>query len=261
MTAADTAPVRSKRQEETPVRRGGELPTTPHDSQALAGGKTKTVPNAGVVERRKRDRRSLGIVFLLLAVISLVGGAALLLPKAPTSPWLKAHLHSILFADYSAQLGGAWRPAIGLGLLADFLNDNGLPGDGLEATMQAGLLTPIPSVTPLPGTVYPTATVRTPTPTATASPAGTGTATATRTMTATVTPTGATPLPRTPTATRRATTTDSPWEPTDPVHPPTATSQPTEPLATPTYRPPTATLSLPTVTPQPTATSIPYPYP
>jgi hypothetical protein len=246
-------------EEESPNGKLVRPPTRPRPAQPFPEQQVRTLPGISLAERRKRERRNTAIVLLMLAVICLIGEAVLLLPRSAPSPWLDVSLHSVLAADYNADLQALEQPVVGLGLLGDMYVEEG--GFGVEdrmATLEARLLTPVPTVTPLPGTVHPTATLlvaaATATPASTQAPAVTSTngatPTATHTATQTTSPTatrpGWTPT-RTPTATPRATE----IEPPDPTA--TRTLPPTQP-------PPTATHT-PTPTRPPTETPDPYPYP
>lgn len=272
MNEAKTAPLGSARDDESAGERLLRPPTRPLRSQPVPVEKNRTLPGMAVQERKQRDRRNAAIVLLLIAVICLMGEAVLLLPRSSPSPWLGVSLHSVLAADYNADLNPAVRPVVGLGLLGDIYGEEGSYGiDSRMATMEASLLTPVPSVTPLPGTVYPTATVLI--AVATASPAPTHTQpgststpgaspTATQTPTQTTTPT-ATLAGWTPSRTRTPTRTPLATE-TEPAHPtatqPAPTQPPTATQPAPT-RTPTATNPPPTPTHLPTETPDPYPDP
>ncbi|HWQ83682.1 MAG TPA: hypothetical protein VN363_03895, partial [Anaerolineales bacterium] len=115
---------------------------------------------------------------LALGGLLIVTGLLLsLIPWGTVVPWLSVTLHSMLAADYSPDLSGARLPPVRLALAAEALADQGYlqtaaaPGLGLSATpgdilatLQTGLLTPIPTVTPRPGeTLFPLITL-TPSP-------------------------------------------------------------------------------------------------
>ena len=169
--------------------------------------------------------------------------------------WVPFNLHSILKADYSADIRGYPLQQVGIGVIEDYYHDQGyLDSNARMGTLQANLLTPVPTVTLFPGILVlsPTATDEitpteisvTSTPTEmSVSPDATSTSTPTNTSTAQPSPTsqvtviyptstsppGSTPKP-----------TDSP-APTATVVPPTATRLPstaTRPAPTATRRPP-----------------------
>jgi hypothetical protein len=181
---------------------------------------------------------------------------------------LPVTLHSLLTADYSVDSFYVSFPNINLSLILDVLGDQAPEGafKGYE-TLQSSLLTPVASVTPLPGEftqVPPSATptpalpgpsvtpssippdTRTPTPSLT--PAATGTPTeqpiytAQPTVKLTITPTKTRATQVRPTSTRSSQATQTP------------TQVPPTQAVTPTRKPPTATKP-------PTPTKAPHPYP
>ena len=135
----------------------------------------------------------IGVVLLLLTLLTLG-----LWPGVVTSEQrpelgqrtLPVVVHSTLAADYSADALPT-RPGVGVNLIFDTIKDQEPEAD-LDARKEAvlaGLLTPVPTVTPLfTPTPSPTATAvpptSTPTPTATATPTFTPTPTPTATATA-----------------------------------------------------------------------------
>lgn len=216
----------------------------------------RTLPGPALMDRKRRERKNLMGILLVLVLVFLLLEATLLAPRrAAVAGWLNSDLHSILYADYSADLTGNRQAPVGLGVFADMLADSTSTAQpGALETMMASLLTPVPSATALYGTIFPTSTplVGSPTPsvfvtsTQTAEPTSTPdaavTATDTPTPTATFTPTR--------TSTRTATRT--------PTREPTSTHPP----ATSTHPPPTSTNPPPTATSRPpTDTPVPYPYP
>jgi hypothetical protein len=175
-------------------------------------------------------------------------------------------LHSLLTADYSADPINLQFPVLNLSIILEALGDNA-PGRAsiANATLQSSLLTPVASVTPLPGeiiqkppTASPTMTLITPSITASATP--TPSPTPNLNPIETETPTNQpffTPQPTTwatlaPTKTK--TTQNRPTS-TQAFRPsPTPTQAPPTLAPTPTNKPPTATT-------RPTATRPPNPYP
>ena len=177
-------------------------------------------------------------------------------------------LHSLLTADYSADAINLHFPALNLSIILDALGDHAPEvAYSANATLQSSLLTPVPSVTPLPGEVVQNPPSATPTPTSWV-PSITASATLTMTPTPTPSPTSvgtemSTGQPSyTPQATNWATlaptktkTTQIRPTSTQAFHPsPTPTKVPPTLAPTPTRNPPTATA-------RPTATNPPHPYP
>jgi len=212
-----------------------------------------------------------GLMFPFGWLLQAVGGQ---------SNWFPVSLHSVLAADYSADLRALHLPPIQLGLIADILNDSTTLTPGRFATLEGNLTTPVPTVTPRPG--YPTPTLpASPIPPATPTPRP-GLAGSPTPLAASVTPLPSqessltptfTPWPFTPTlpaSTARATGTRFPTQPATPTQPGTPT-QPATPTPVPTgtllpgptdtSRPPTSTLPPPTSTPRPRPTRTPNPYP
>lgn len=200
--------------------------------------------------------------WILLGLSAFFSILALLLSvlKGPNLPWLPVHIHSVLTADYSQDPRGQPIAQVQLNLIYEFLRDlttnrgsaSGDDPDERYAEVIEELLTPVPTVTPMPGaTVFvPTAqpgASQTPALTAefTATLLPTEQASLTPTVTATLwpspTPTGtlvyptATNPPPGPTRTRPPAATSTRPPPTQP--PPTATPRPTQPP--PTQPPPT----------------------
>lgn len=216
-------------------------------------------------DRERRDRTRWLFFFIALLLLSVLCLAmSLFYPpwwSGSGSRWIPVGLRSVLKADYSADASVASLPQVGIGLIANAINDqpeaSGLPER--MATVVGNLQTPVPTVTPYifgPGTATPglaaTPTLPGPAPTraqASATPGSTQgphpTLTLTQTLIVYFTPTsspagGETPIG--PTSTPRPHT-------STPV-PPTATS-----------RPPTSTSAPPTHTPLPPPTSTPKPPP
>jgi hypothetical protein len=170
-------------------------------------------------------------------------------------------LHSLLTADYSADALNVRFPKLNISILLDALGDRA-PDKAASAyaTLQSSLLTPVPTVTLMPGeitqnppTASPTATAAE--PSTTASP----TVTATPSPTPSPTPAGTNPplytvaptLQPPPTSTRVKSTQTRPPRPTA-----TATLAPPTQAATPTRKPPTPTKAS---NPYPGPTKPPYP--
>ncbi|NUM45928.1 MAG: hypothetical protein HUU38_14580, partial [Anaerolineales bacterium] len=183
-------------------------------------------PNTDPVSpaRTKRVQQS-----LLLTLFFLASGAFLLF--ALEGPMQRTELISVSLqtdrlADYSIDPLTTPLPVISLALIEDFLRDQNPQATGVierVATAQAGLLTPIPTVTPRPGEGEPPP-VATPTPTATVPPAPENTPELTPTATPTPGP-SSTPSP-TPTLTPTSTL---PFAATVTLTP---TSAPNDPTAT-----------------------------
>lgn len=170
-------------------------------------------------------------------------------------------LHSLLTADYSADASNMQFPVLNLSIILEALGDRAPDvAYSANATLQSSLLTPVASVTPLPGevdqnppTAIPTATLLVPTITASATPTMTPTPTPALTSVGTGTPTSQPFYTAQPT--NRATLA--------PTKTKTIQNQPTNtqvfhPSPTPTKSPPT---NAPTATARPTATNPPPPYP
>ena len=157
--------------------------------------------------------------------------------RAPVLPWLPVHLHSILAADYSQDPRGQPVAQINLSIIYDLLRDlsadRNNPGDASPDERYSNvidqLLTPVPTITAMPGTI-----VFVPT----AKPQTTDSTTATTDSPATLTPT------QHPTGTLATTATIGP------------TSTPTYILTfvTATHRPPTQQPPMPTNTRPPAIT-------
>jgi len=209
----------------------------------------------------------IGLMFPFGWLLQAVGGQ---------SNWLPVSLHSVLTADYSADLRALHLPPIQLGLIADILNDSATLTPGRFATLEGNLTTPVPSVTPRPG--YPTSTIPpSPIPPATPTPRP-GLAASATPLLATMTPMPSQTLSLTPTltpgilltntppiSTPFATSTRPPTQWVTPTVPPTGTPlpQPTDTLRPPTSTlpPPTSTLPPPSPTTRPRPTRTPNPYP
>jgi hypothetical protein len=166
-------------------------------------------------------------------------------------------LHSLLTADYSADAINTQFPILNLSIILEALGDHAPAGAlNANATLQSSLLTPVASITPLPGE-----TIQNP---ATATPRATliiPSITVSSTPTPTPSPTTSlpffTPQPTVQTTlapTKTKTTQNRPTS-TQTFHPsPTPTQAPPTQAPTPTHKPPTATS-------RPTATQPPHPYP
>jgi hypothetical protein len=209
----------------------------------------------------------IGLMFPFGWLLQAVGGQ---------SNWLPVNLHSVLAADYSADLRTVNLPPIQLGLIADILNDSATQTPGRFATLEGNLTTPVPTVTPRPG--FPTSTIPpSPTPPATPTPRPGLAVTATQ-LPATVTPIPSQASSLTPTLTPALIVTNTPVVSTPfatSTRPPTQWVSPTaRPSGTPlpaptntlhpptsTLPPPTATLPPPTPTPRPRPTHTPVSYP
>lgn len=223
---------------------------------------------------RSADRESGGLPgwlpYALGGLVFLAGLLAALLPWGTLIPWLSVSLHSLLSADYSADLDAQRLPPVRLALAAEAMADQGytlgtsIPGDYL-ATVQTNLLTPIPTVTPRPGeTLLPLTTPPfSPTPLS-PTPALLPTATPTPiwAVTPTFTLTATTALNQTrqpPMSTARFTLAPT-RRPTNPPVQPTRTPTP-KPTDLPATATPHHTSVPPTRTLRPTATNDPYPPP
>lgn len=97
------------------------------------------------------------IIFLLLLFIFILLVLILILPLLrANSPWLPVAMHSILHADYSADLHPSMQAPVSIGLIGDIIQDtNPTQAPQRLATVVSGLQSPVPTVTP-----YPTATPR-----------------------------------------------------------------------------------------------------
>jgi hypothetical protein len=183
---------------------------------------------------------------------------------------LPVTLHSLLTADYSVDAFYVSFPNINLSLILDVLGDQA-PAEASNdyATLQSSLLTPVATVTPLPGKITqvppsatPTAPILgpsvtpssiptiTPSPTPSLTPAMMGTGTPTDQPLYTAQPT----LKPLVTPTRPRATQIRPTSTRPPQATPTQTQAPPTQAATPTRKPPTATKA-------PTPTKAPHPYP
>jgi hypothetical protein len=177
-------------------------------------------------------------------------------------------LHSLLTADYSADAINIQFPILNLSIILEALGDLAPSGAlNANATLQSSLLTPVASVTPLPGetiqnppTATPTATLINPSTTANATLTPTPSPTPSLAPAETETPTNQpffTPQPTVWTTlvpTKTKTTQNRPTS-TPSFHPsPTPNQAPPTQAPTPTNKPPTPTA-------RPTATQPPHPYP
>ncbi len=245
---------------------------------------------AGTNRQIRRDRL-VWLAYLLFFGFAVVVVYLIWAMKTPHDDHVPVGLHSVLFADYSADPRGARLPGVEFGIIEEVIADQGGTDASVRfSTLQSAQQTPVPTITPrLSGTptteggtptlagFSPTATgtqraSQTPTKTATPTVSATarvGTSTATHLgPTSTRTPTGFpsatvrtpthTPDSDDPTNTPRPPT-DTPQPPTDTPLPPTDTSEP------PTSEPPTDTPEPPTHEPPtpepPTDTPDPYPGP
>jgi len=168
------------------------------------------VPDTKFSLFRDRSTRSwllllAGLVFLSLLALGWLAAFGNALPRLTRLP---VGLHSDLRADYSAD-ARTMLPPLNARIIEDALRDQAL--FETPVAIQRILFSPVPSVTPLPGAIFPTPTE--PVPTATLSPQ-TPTqppaplATHTSPPQASPTPTARrTGTPSTPTATRLATST------------------------------------------------------
>jgi hypothetical protein len=200
---------------------------------------------------------------LLVLVLALFGQAS-----SQEFRIIAVSLHSLLTADYSADAFNGQFPILNLSIILDTLGDHAPDGaSSANATVQSSLLTPVASVTPLPGeviqntpTATPTATLLVPTIAASATPTSTPSPTPSLTSTRTDTPTSQpfyTPQPtfRATVAPTKTKTTQNRPTSTQAFHPsPTPPQAPPTQAPTPTHKPPTATA-------RPTATKPPHPYP
>jgi hypothetical protein len=221
----------------------------------------KSLPVKAKGSQPGRSRATLQ-TWVLLGLSAFFSILALLLSvlKGPNLPWLPVHIHSVLTADYSQDPQGQPIAQVQLNLIYEFLKDltsnrgqaNGDDPDERYAEVIEELLTPVPTVTPMPGaTVFvPTAqpgASQTPAlpaeftatllPTELASLTHTATTTLLPSPTSTGTlvyPTATNPIPS-PTRTRPPAATSTQLPPTQPA--PTATPSPTQPP--PTQPPPT----------------------
>lgn len=201
----------------------------------------RTAPrSSGQIEAKNSSVLLWMIGLIFLGMMSLPLSLVYANPYFKGEPqWVPVALHSILYADYSADPGSARIPAAKLNLIKEALADQA--GDdsakGFEG-VQEGLKTPVATVGS--GLPLATATIAAPTATAT-SMAQTVTPTRshpTRTASPTPTPTTVLLLPtRTPLATKQPTRTSKPARDPDPTDTPRPTQKPTEPR--PTQPPPT----------------------
>ena len=198
---------------------------------------------------QKSDKRFGWIILLFLGTISLLLCVILLLPlTVGRSPWLDVTLHSIMAADYRADLNPVLVNPVGMGVIAEVLQDaTGTPTPGVLETIMVELQTPVSTVTPRPKEGV-TNTPRNPTPT---EPSVLPTSTDVPQATETPRPPGVPTPTRTPRPGRTATPTYVPS--------PTPPSVPTDtPASPPTHQPPTNT-PRPTRTQPPPATNTPHP--
>ena len=175
-------------------------------------------------------------------------------------------LHSLLTADYSADAFYVRFPNLDISILLDVLGDHAPDrAASAYATLQSSLLTPVPTVTLMPGEITqnpPSATPTTPvaepsstassTPTATPSPTPSPTPLGTNQPLYTVAPT----LRPTLTPTRAKSTQTRPTDTRPPQPTATATKGPPTQAATATQKPPTPTKP---PHPYPGPTKPPYP--
>jgi hypothetical protein len=175
-------------------------------------------------------------------------------------------LHSLLTADYSADAFYVRFPNLNIAILLDALGDRA-PDKAASAyaTLQSSLLTPVPTVTLMPGEITQNPPPATPTaPVAEPSATTSSTATATPSPTPSPTPPGtnqplstvAPTLGPTPTPTRVKSTQSGPTDTRPPQPTATATQAPPTQAATPTRKPPTPTKP---PNPYPGPTKPPYP--
>ncbi len=222
-------------------------------------------------------------IFLSLAFCGLVGLALL-----PTGLfWVPYPLHSSLLADYSADAHSLNVQPVALALVKEILEEPGSTNQpGAFATLQAGLQTPVPTVTPRPSQGIPSAV--TPLPTSTPAPKITEPPieTTSTAVNASTTPefspspvptsTPVTNLTPSPTANRpyptlastvsqpKPTRTDRPpaTKPPPATRTPQPTHPPTEPpTVAPTVPPTPVPTRAPTRTPRPNSYPPPSPYP
>ena len=192
---------------------------------------------------RESSTRAWLLLLAGLVILSLLAlGWLLLYGSLPPLTRLQVRLHSNLAANYGVDPAAAGLIPLDVRIIEEALKDEAM--FGTPVAIQRILLNPVPSVTPGPGTVFPTPTVPTATPvppTDTPRPTSTRRATSTRAPTATPTVRG-TLVTRTPTTTRTAT----PGTPT-----PTSIFTPIGPTATPDLE------REPTDTPEPEPTETP----
>ncbi|HNB51193.1 MAG TPA: hypothetical protein PK530_04595, partial [Anaerolineales bacterium] len=200
-----------------------------------------------------RERRKLFQEGVIFTVFLLACGAFLIFaiggPARYASEVIAVSLHPDRLANYGVDPLSTPLPVISLHLIEAFLQDQDPQAtDVVERaeTAQAGLLTPIPTITPGAGTVFPTQTSE-PTHTPPASPRPGETAIPSATPTTTPTPT----TTSTPTSTATATAT-LPFA----THTPTSTSGANEPTAT---TPPTQSPTVPPTIPPSATATIPLP--
>lgn len=169
--------------------------------------------------------------------------------------WVPFNLHSILVADYSADIRGYPLQRVGIGIIEDYYHDQGYTDANVKiGTLKASLLTPVPTVTLFPGNIVPyftptnqitpTEISGTSTPTESSiNPSLTNTFTPTATSTAqpsptsqitVIYPTSTPPRQSTPRPTDSPASTSTRVSPTSTRLPPTATRPP----PTATRRPP-----------------------
>lgn len=220
--------------------------------------KTATVAKPPKSKKRLRQPTPLPIVLILAMIFCLLTTmVAVIQVSTGLAEKLPVTLHSLLFADYSADPHGFRISVARLSLIEEAIRD-AAGGQNLDsadrfATLQAGLKTSVPTVTPkFPQT--PTATQQQPTSTPThIEPSLSPSPTYLPTQTATAVPTQLQPSPTiirwNPTATNRPDKPSKPQEDPDPTDPP-----PTD-LPPPTDRPPPS----PTKPPPPPPTKPPPP--
>lgn len=234
-----------------------------------------------------RERWYWRILWMFLVPLLLFLVLAFVFSLAPHAPdWVPFNLHSVLASDYSSDLHATRLPEMSIQVIEEALVDRGAPTmAGRMATLQVGLLTPVPSVTPTaplegarpPGDdSNPTPTLSgsggkdTPTqtplavgtglPTPTTNPTSQPSATPTLSPTPTVTwlppvlPSATKSKPTTPPPTKIPSTKIPPTQPPPTQIPPTATQPPPPPTQPPPTKPPK-----PYPGPPPTPKATPYP--
>lgn len=113
--------------------------------------KTRQLPPKRNAWRVFNDRSSLyrGLVILLVIILVLFLMGFIFIPVSIVKG-VPFSLHSSLLADYSAEIKSGRIAPFNIGLMVDALRDQGTPVAWQQiATIQADLLTPVPSVTPL----------------------------------------------------------------------------------------------------------------
>jgi hypothetical protein len=190
------------------------------------------------------------IVCLLSTMIAVMQASAGFADKLPVT------LHSLLFADYSADPRGFKLPVVRFNLIEEVIRDeqsDQSEQDSVErfATLQAGLKTPVPTVTPAFPQTPTTPTATQPQPTSTpdyTEPPPSPSPTNLPTQTASVVPTEMLPSP-----------TFNPWYPTATSRPANPTKKPDKPDPTDPPPPPPTDPPPPTNPPPPPPTKPPPP--